>query len=335
MIITRTPLRISFAGGGSDLPSYYEKFGGAVLSTAINKYIYLSMHPYFFKSGYFLKYSKVEHASQIEDIKHPIIREVFRLYNIKGVDLSSSADVPSGNGLSSSSAFTTGLIHLCNAYNETYKTKGEIAAEACRVEIDILGEPIGKQDQYACSYGGLNFIQFEKSGEVLVEKVFLPSEGYQRLENNLLLFYTGITRSASSILMEQKENTVNDKNKINNLSRMVSLAYELKEELLRNNIDAMGDILHQGWILKREMATKVTSSFIDECYNRAIKAGALGGKLLGAGGGGFLLFYVEEQNHARVRNALSDLKEMPFRFDCKGSTIIHFNKHSLKGLFNA
>ena len=333
MIITRTPLRVSFAGGGSDLPSYYEKFGGAVLSTAIDKYIYLSMHPYFFKSGYFLKYSNVEHASILDDIKHPIIREVFRLYDIKGVDLSSSADVPSGNGLSSSSAFTTGLIHLCNAYKELYKTKSEIAAEACHVEIDILGEPIGKQDQYACACGGLNFIQFERTGEVTVEKVYLTSDGYRRLENNLMLFYTGITRSASSILQEQKSNTTHDSKKIENLHKMVGLAGNLRDELLRNNIDAMGEILHQGWLLKRELASKVTSPQINDWYERALRAGALGGKLLGAGGGGFLLFYVQEQNHQRVRDALSDLKEMPFTFDNKGTTIIHFNKHSLKGVF--
>lgn len=333
MIITRAPLRISFAGGGSDLPSYYEKYGGAVLSTSIDKYIYLSMHPYFFKSGYFLKYSDVEHASAIDEIKHPIIREVFRLYDIKGVDFNSSADVPTGNGLSSSSAFTTGLIHLCNAYKEQYKTKREIAEEACHVEIDILGEPIGKQDQYACSCGGLNFIQFEKSGEVSVEKVYLPTDGYHRLENNLMLFYTGITRSASSILKEQKVNTAKDVKKIENLHKMVGLAYSLREELLRNNIDAMGEILHQGWLLKRELASKVSSPQINDWYDCALKAGALGGKLLGAGGGGFLLFYVQEQNHQRVRDALSHLKEMPFRFDNKGTTVIHFNKHSLKGVF--
>lgn len=333
MIITRAPLRISFAGGGSDLPSYYEKYGGAVLSSSINKYIYLSMHPYFFQSGYFLKYSNVEHASTINEIQHPIIREVFRLYDIKGVDLSSSADVPSGNGLSSSSAFTTGLIHLCNAYKELYKTKAEIASEACHVEIDILQEPIGKQDQYACACGGLNYIQFDRSGEVNVEKIYLNSEGYHILENNLMLFYTGITRSASTILKEQKDNTTSDPSKIENLHKMVELVTILREQLLRNNIDAMGEVLREGWRLKRSLASKVSNPKIDEWYEKAIKAGALGGKLLGAGGGGFLLFYVQEQNHQRVRDALCDLKTMPFRLENKGTTIIHFNKHSLKGVF--
>ena len=333
MIITRTPFRVSFAGGGSDLATYYERYGGAVVSTAINKYLYLSMHPYFFKDGYFLKYSDVEHANTVDEIKHNIIRETFKLYNIRGVDLNSSADIPSGTGLSSSSAFTSGLINICNAYNETYKTKEEIAEEACRIEIDILGEPIGKQDQYACACGGLNFIEFEKSGKVNVEKIYLTTEGYQRLENNLMLFYTGKTRSAGSILKEQKQNMSTDKKKIENLHKMVQLAKDLKNELLRNNIDSMGEILAEGWRLKQSLASGISNEFINENYELAIKNGAMGGKLLGAGGGGFLLFYVKEENHQRVRDALTNLKEMPFKFDNKGTTIIHYNKHSLKGRF--
>lgn len=333
MIITRTPFRVSFAGGGSDLATYYERFGGAVVSTAINKYLYLSMHPYFFKEGYFLKYSDVEHADTVDEIKHGIIREVFKLYNIKGVDLNSSADIPSGTGLSSSSAFTAGLINICNAYNETYKTKEEIAEQACQVEINILGEPIGKQDQYACACGGLNFIEFEKSGRVNIEKIYLTTDGYQRLENNLMLFYTGKTRSASSILTEQKKNTATDDKKVENLHKMVELAKILKKELLHNNIDAMGEILKEGWILKQSLASGITNEFINENYELALKNGAMGGKLLGAGGGGFLLFYVKEENHQRVRSALTNLKEMSFKFDSKGTTIIHYNKHSLKGRF--
>ena len=291
------------------------------------------MHPYFFKDGYFLKYSQTELVDDVNDIKHNIIREVFKLYNIRGIDLNSSADIPSGTGLSSSSAFTAGLIHLCNAYNETYMTKEEIAEQACHVEIDLLNEPIGKQDQYACACGGLNFIEFEKSGKVNLEKVYLTTEGYERLENNLLLFYTGQTRAAGNILKEQKKNTTDDKKKIENLHKMVQLARDLREELLRNNIDAMGEILRRNWELKRELASGISNDFIDRSYELAVKAGAEGGKLLGAGGGGFMLFYVKEQNHQRVRNALSDLKEMPFKFDNKGTTLIHYNKHSLKGRF--
>ncbi len=331
MIITRTPFRISFAGGGSDLPNYYEKFGGAVLSTAIDKYIYLSMHPYFFKDGYFLKYSQAENVNNVEEIKHRIIREVFKIYNIKGIDFNSSADIPSGTGLASSSAFTSGLINLCNAYNETYLSKEDIAEQACHVEIDLLGEPIGKQDQYACACGGLNFIEFEPSGKVNLEKIFLTTEGYKRLENNLLMFYTGQTRAAGDILKEQKKNTTDDQKKIENLHKMVQLAKDLKNELLHNNIDAMGEILHTGWTYKKELAGGISNETINQAYETALKNGASGGKLLGAGGGGFLLFYVKEENHQRVRYALRGLKELPFKFDNKGTTIIHYNKHSLRG----
>lgn len=285
------------------------------------------MHPYFFRDGFFLKYSTVEHADKIDEIRHPIIREVFKRYNIKGVDLNSSADIPSGTGLSSSSAFTAGLINLCNAYNEIYMSPEEIAEQACHIEIDLLKEPIGKQDQYACACGGLNFIEFEKSGRVNIEKVYLTTDGYNRLENNLMLFYTGQTRQAADILSEQKKNTLCDEQKINALHKMVQLTKDLREELLHNNIDAMGEILNQGWNLKRSLANGISNEFIDKYMDIALRNGAMGGKLLGAGGGGFLLFYAKEENHQRLRNAMADLKEMPFKFDNKGSTIIHYNKH--------
>jgi len=330
MIITRTPFRISFAGGGSDLANYYEKFGGAVVSTTIDKYVYLSMHPYFFKNGYFLKYSQTENVQHLKDIRHNIIREVFKLYKIKGVDFNSSADIPSGTGLASSSAFTSGLINLCNAYNETYKDKEEIAQEACHVEINLLKEPIGKQDQYACTYGGLNYIEFEQNGKVNIEKLFLTTEGHQKLENNLLMFYTGQTRAAGDILSEQKKNTASDIQKIENLHKMVKLAKDLKNEFLHNRIDSIGEILHQGWLYKKELANGISNEFIDDHYQKAIKNGAVGGKLLGAGGGGFLLFYVPEKNQSKVRHALKDLKELKFNFDNKGTNIIYYGKINKK-----
>jgi D-glycero-alpha-D-manno-heptose-7-phosphate kinase len=294
MIITKTPFRISFAGGGSDMAAYYGKYGGAVVSTAIDKYIYLSMHPYFFENGYLLKYSETEHAEAVEKIKHPIIREVFKKYSIKGVDFNSSSDIPSGTGLGSSSAFTGGLIQLCNVYTEHYITKEEIAAEACTIEIDVLGEPIGKQDQYACVCGGLNFIEFEPSGEVTVERLFLPYDGYKRLAGNLMLIYTGKSRSTAAILSEQRKN-IDDGKKIENIHKMVKLARVLREELLKNNIDALGEIMNQGWMYKKELAGSISSDVIDSYYDLALKNGASGGKLLGAGGGGFLLFYVKEE----------------------------------------
>ncbi len=329
MIITRTPFRISFAGGGSDLRNYYEKFGGSVVSVSINKYIYLSMHPYFEENEYLLKYSKTEQAKGVDEIQHPIIRTVFKDYGIRGVDFNSSADIPSGTGLASSSAFTVGLINLCNAYTDQYMNKEVIAEKACKVEIEDLKEPIGKQDQYACACGGLNFIEFYKDGVVDVEKLYLQSDAYHVLEKNLLMFYTGTTRAAGSILAEQKKNTTNDEAKIKNLHKMVQLSKDLKEELLKGNTNAMGEILHTGWMYKKELANGISNQDIDYYYDLAIKNGALGGKLLGAGGGGFLLFYVEEQHRSRVRRALSDLKEIDFKFDNKGTSVIYYNKANL------
>ena len=329
MIITRTPFRISFAGGGSDLATYYEKYGGAVVSVSINKYMHLMMHEYFDSEKYMLKYSKTEFVSSVEDIQHPILRTVLKKYGISGVDFASIADIPSGTGLASSSAFTVGLLNLCNAYTNKYMSKNDIAEEACNIEINDLKEPIGKQDQYACACGGLNFIEFYKDGVVDVEKLYLTSEAYHGLEKNLLMFYTGQTRAAGSILKEQKENSATDSRKIENLHKMVLLAKDLKNELLRGNINAMGEILHTGWMYKKELAKGISNSDIDYYYNLAYQNGALGGKLLGAGGGGFLLFYVEECNREKVRKALSDLKEIDFSFDNKGTNIIYYNKQNL------
>lgn len=329
MIITRTPFRISFAGGGSDLRNYYEKFGGSVLSVSINKYIYLSMHPYFDENSYLLKYSKTELAKSLDEIQHPIIKEVFKKYGIVGVDFNSSADIPSGTGLASSSAFTVGLINLCNVFTDNYMDKEEIANQACKIEIEDLKEPIGKQDQYACACGGLNFIKFNKCGAVDVEKLYLPTDAYHVLEKNLLMFYTGKTRAAGSILAEQKKNTTSDEAKINNLHKMVKLSEDLREELLKGNVNAMGEILHTGWMYKKELANGISNPDIDYYYDLAIKNGALGGKLLGAGGGGFLLFYVEEHYKNKVREALKDLKEIDFNFDNKGTNIIHYSKANL------
>jgi D-glycero-alpha-D-manno-heptose-7-phosphate kinase len=322
MIISKTPFRISFVGGGSDLPSYYLNHGGAVLSTSIDKYIYLSMHSYFVENKYFLKYSKNELTDNVEDIIHPIIREVFKYFEIKGVDFNSSADLPSGTGMGSSSAFTSGLINLCCTYKGVYMSREAIADLACKIEIDILKEPIGKQDQYACAVGGLNFIEFNKDNTVNIEKIHLDVERSRTMSNNLLLFYLGNTRSASSVLSEQKQN-IEDGKKIENLGKMVQLAYELKSEILKGEIDVLGESLHKGWILKKELASGISSQNIDYYYDLAIKAGAIGGKLLGAGGGGFLLFYVKQNNQQSVKNALKDLTYTEFNLDKSGTKIIY------------
>lgn len=322
MIITRTPFRISFAGGGSDLKDYYQNYGGAVLSTSINKYIYLSMHPYFQKDGYFLKYSNLECVDNINKIQHRIIKRVLDDYKIMGIDFNSSADIPSGTGLGSSSAFTAGLINLCNIYTQKYMKKTEIASYACEIEIDKLKEPIGKQDQYACAIGGLNFISFNQDDVVTTEKIALDKDKSAKLQNNLLMFYTGSERSASAILKEQKEN-IADSKKTKNLQKMVLLAYELRDELLRGNIDDFGEILHKGWLYKKELSSQISNEKIDYYYNLAMKNGASGGKLLGAGKNGFLLFYAEENKHKQLRNSLKDLNELDFEFESIGTTVIY------------
>ena len=322
MIISRTPFRVSFAGGGSDMREYYQNFGGAVLSVTIDKYIYLSMHPYFNENKIFLKYSGNELVDKAEDIKHRIIRHVFTNLNISGVDLNSSADIPAGTGLGSSSAFTSGLLNLTYSYLGKYISRESIAKMACEIEIEQLGEPIGKQDQYACAVGGLNFIEFLDNEKVIINKVKLPKDKFNQLEDNLMMFYLGNTRSASEILSEQRKNIISSEAKNDNLHKMVKLAYDLQSELMSGNIDSMGEILHTGWLYKKELASQISNPQIDYYYEKALAAGAQGGKLLGAGGGGFLLFYVQKEKQTDVKNALSDLMELPFKFDSSGSTIV-------------
>jgi D-glycero-alpha-D-manno-heptose-7-phosphate kinase len=325
MIISRTPFRISFAGGGSDLKEYYSNFGGCVLSATIKKYIYLSIHPYFYNHKYFLKYSKTENVDHIDQIEHRIIKAVFSDYQIQGVDFNSSADIPAGTGLGSSSAFTAGLITLCNAFTGKYMSKENIADYASKIEIERLGEPIGKQDQYACAIGGLNFISFNQDDSVTVEHLFLKKENLRQLQQRLLAFYTGTTRSASSILASQKNNMLVRKDKIEHISKMVKLATDLHHDLSAGSIDTFGEIMHAGWAYKKEVADGISNQGIDDLYAAAINSGASGGKLLGAGGGGFLLFYVKEESQNSVRQALRDLHEIPIEFDTIGSTIIYYD----------
>lgn len=323
MIISRTPFRISFAGGGSDIKEYYQKQIGAVLSVTIDKYMYLSMHPLFGGKNFFLKYSKNEVVEDISQISHPIIREIFSDYKLSGIDFNSSADIPSGTGLGSSSAFAVGLINLCNAYVNRFMFKEQIAHYACETEIHRLREPIGKQDQYACAIGGLNFIEFHPDDSVCVEKIHLSEDKTKELEESLMLFYLGTSRSASSILTEQKRNTSENINNFKMIEKMVELSYVLKQGLNNNQIDNFGHILHEGWCYKRNLASKITNKDIDSFYNLALKNGAEGGKLLGAGGGGFLLFYTKKGKQNDVRNALKNLYEVKFSFDHSGTTIIY------------
>ena len=322
MIITRTPFRISFCGGGSDLPSFYKKHGGCTIGTTINKYVYIAIHPSFDPKSTILKYSKTETVNNLSQIEHKYFKRVLTDFNLSGVDISNMADVPAGTGLGSSSAFMVGLLQTIYSYRGKFVSKSRLAEEACDYEINRLGEPIGKQDQYASAYGGLNFYSFNKDGSVFVDPILMSNEAKHKLDNNLLMFFTGGVRSASEILSEQQQNVTAGEKERNQL-KMCDLARDFKAALENNRVDTVGEILDEGWRLKRTLAKSITNPVIDESYELALKNGALGGKLLGAGGGGFLLFYVPEKAQSKVRASLCNLQEMVFSFEGKGSDNIY------------
>ena len=323
MIITRTPFRISFAGGGSDLRSFYSKHDGCVLSATINKYMYVSIHPSFNRVETLIKYSRTETAKDVRQLGHPIARQLLLDYGLSGVEITSTADIPSGSGLSTSSAYSVGLIHALNAFQGRFRPQTEIAEEACVLEIDKLGEPIGKQDQYGVAVGGMKFIRFHQDETVSIAPVIVKREVLNRLEKNLLLFYTGYLHSAGDILKEQNANVQNDTRKFQSLAEMTELAEQLRLALMNGDLDAFGEILHRGWMLKKGLASKISSSAIDGFYEKALQNGAAGGKLLGAGGGGFLLFYCEEDKQKKLREALEGLDEFPFSFENGGTQVIY------------
>ncbi len=324
MIITRTPFRISFVGGGSDMETFYGQYPGAVLSTSINKYMYISSHKYFFENQVRVKYSETETVDTFEDLKHPLLREAMRLTGVtKGIEISSIADIPSGTGMGSSSSFTVGILHCLHAVKRQYVSHEQLAFEACRIEIDVLGEPIGKQDQYAAAFGGLNIIHFQPNGEVRVEPLYIRNETYNRLQDNLLMFYVGNQRKASDILAEQKKNA-SQEDKFRVLKSMVALVPDLRECLYGNALEDFGKILHENWILKQRLASQITNSQIDDIYKAGLDAGASGGKLLGAGGGGFMLFYCEPSKQQKLLERLKPLERFDFRFDREGSKLIYF-----------
>ena len=320
MIGTQTPFRVSFAGGGSDLRAFYSREPGRVLSTTINKYVYILIHP-FFEQKYQIKYSRTEIVDSIDDIQHPVVREALRRFDITGVDINSIADIPAGTGLGSSSSFTVGLLHALHAYAGIYPSREHLARRACEIEIDILKEPIGKQDQYPAAYGGLNFITFHPNETVSVEPVYLPRDKYDQLQDNLLLFYTGKTRDTRAILIDQRRNILSDRRKFENMRKMVDLAVELRDSLRRLDLGDFGRILHEDWLLKRSLSRKISSPAIDDYYDTALRNGASGGKVLGAGGGGFILLYCEKEKQDRLRRALSSLREVDFRFEAQGTKV--------------
>jgi D-glycero-alpha-D-manno-heptose-7-phosphate kinase len=327
VIISRTPFRISFLGGGTDLPSFYREEEGAVLSTTINKYMYLTVNDRFDPS-YRLAYSKTEICKTVDEIEHKIFHCVLKKYahlaeaksGGRGLELLSMADIPSGTGLGSSSSFTVGLLHAIKAHIGQFQSAEELAAEASEIEIEDLKEPIGKQDQYAAAYGGLQYIRFLPSGEVSCEPVICSRDTKNALEKSMLIFYTGMTRSASGVLSEQKSNT---DRKRETLREMKNLAYRLKQSLESNgSMTQVGELLHEGWMLKKTLASGISASQIDSWYDRARAAGATGGKILGAGGGGFLMMLCEPEKQAAVKAELSELRTVPMELESFGSRII-------------
>ncbi len=321
MVITRTPFRVSFAGGGSDLEAFYSHRPGMVLSSTINKYMYMTVKERF--GGTFrISYSQTEIAERIEEIRHPIVRECLSFMGVQeGLEIVSIADLPAGSGMGSSSCFTAALLLALHAMRGDLAAPRQLAEETCYIEIDRLGEPIGKQDQYIAAYGGLRGIEFQSDGDVFVAPVICSQATRVELNHRLMLFFTNRTRDARSVLRAQQENTAD---RLEQIAEMCRIAQEMKAVLQSGrNLNEFGKLLDHAWRLKKTLSTRISNSDIDDYYDRAMKAGAIGGKLLGAGSGGFLLFYCEPHRRAEVRRALADLPEVPFALEPEGSKVIY------------
>jgi D-glycero-alpha-D-manno-heptose-7-phosphate kinase len=324
MIITRSPLRISLGGGGTDLPSYYRKHSGFLIAAAIDKYVYITIHQTFVQE-LIVKYSKLERVARVDQVQHPIVREALRLLQIEGpyLELTSMADIPAGTGLGSSGSFTTALLKALHTDRKGLIHPKELAEQACHIEIDRLGEPIGKQDQYIAAYGGLTCFQFLPNDQVEAVPLKVDNETLYNLEDNLLLFFTGYSRSAGSILKEQDEKSKSsDREMIANLHFMKDLGYQSKEALESGELRKFAELMNVHWKHKKQRSGAMSNSEIDGWYDLAMANGALGGKLIGAGGGGFLMFYAEEK--ARLRHAMAQaaLREIRFRFDFEGTKVV-------------
>lgn len=324
MIIARSPLRISLGGGGTDLPSYYREHEGFLLAAAINKYVFVTvMRP--FTPGVFLKYSNLEHVEKIPEIKHPIIREVLAMdgLEVPQVEITTLADIPSGTGLGSSGSFTTALIKAVYAHRRKLILPQELAELACHIEIEKLGEPIGKQDQYIAAYGGLTCFTFHKDNRVTAEPLKISRETLHDLEDHLLLFFTGFSRSASGILKDQKVRTQkNDAEMLKNLHYVKELGLRSREALENGRSEDFGKIMHEHWEHKKKRFGGMSNPKIDEWYDLGMENGAVGGKLVGAGGGGFLMFYAGDRQKLRQAMTKAGLEEVRFRFDFEGTKIV-------------
>jgi len=324
MIITRSPLRITLGGGGTDLPSYYENYGGFLISAAIDQYVYTTINDTYFNHIY-LKYSSIERAKSVDAILHPIIREALKLTGIEGpsIQITSMADQPSGTGLGSSGSFTTSLLKTLHKYKKHFISQQDLAEMACHIEIDLLKEPIGKQDQYIAACGGVTVFDFEKDGRVKIRPLNVSSDTLQQLQDNLVMFSTGISRSASAVLKEQDTKTRSfDQSMIDNLHYVKELGYRSLEALESGNLSDLGSIMIDHWEHKKKRSSSMTNKNIDLWYQTALDNGALGGKLIGAGGGGFLMFYTENKNRLREGMKQFGLKEVSINFDFEGTKVL-------------
>lgn len=325
MIVSRAPVRITLGGGATDLKSYYSKYGGFLIAAAINKYIFISANKRFYDSIR-LSYSQTEIVDSVNAIKHRIFREALKFLDIReGIELVSVADVPANCGLGTSSSFTVSLLNVLHAYKKDFISQRQLAGEACHIEIDILGEPIGKQDQYIAAFGGITCLTFDKNGEVIVEPLRISGEALDQLESNILLFNTGIERNASEILSEQDEKSNKDDPQVlDNLHQIKEIGLETKKALERGDVDEFGELLKMHWDMKKKRCWKMTAPFIDECYELACKNGASGGKIIGAGGGGFFMFYCPNNDKPQLSYAMKKmgLKPMKFHFDLEGAKIL-------------
>jgi D-glycero-alpha-D-manno-heptose-7-phosphate kinase len=321
MIITRSPLRISLGGGGTDLPSYYRKHSGFLIAAAIDKYVYITLHQTF-QPGLIIKYSKMEQVEDIDQVQHPIVREALRMAGIANprLEITSMADIPAGTGLGSSGSFTTALLKALHAYRKNIVHPQALAEQACQIEIERLGEPIGKQDQYIAAYGGLTCFQFLPNGHVEAYPLKIDPETLYNLEDNLLLFFTGYSRSASAILKEQdSKSRQSDREMTDNLHFVKELGYQSQEALETGNLAKFGELMNVHWEHKKKRSGGMSNGDIDRWYQTAISNGALGGKLIGAGGGGFLMFYADDKTRLRRTLTQEGLREVRFRFDFEGT----------------
>jgi D-glycero-alpha-D-manno-heptose-7-phosphate kinase len=324
MIISRSPLRVTLGGGGTDLPSYYREHEGFLIAAAIDKYVYVTVNRPF-TTGIYLKYSQLENAERILDVKHPIIREALLMMDFKTpqVEISTLADIPAGTGLGSSGSFTTALLKTLHAHRHRHVHQEELAELACHIEIDRLGEPIGKQDQYIAALGGITCFTFHKNDKVTATPLKINMDTLFDLEDNLLLFFTGFSRSAGSILRDQNTKTKDsDAEMLKNLHYVKELGYRSRDALESGNPALFGELMHEHWEHKKRRSGGMSNPKIDEWYQLAMANGAVGGKLVGAGGGGFLMFYARDRNLLRHTMAHAGLEEVRFRFDFEGSKIV-------------